>query len=96
MKTMSAAEIESRNFLEKILRLCVEDVKAEIAKKRSENKSSYYARGQRGKIELAEERNLSAIDRGKIIEVLASQERVLTLLYDRTFPPRSQSTATPG
>ena len=89
MKTMSAAEIESRNFLEKILRLCVEDVKAEIAKKRSENKSNYYARGQRGIHELAEERNMSAIDRNKIIEVLASQERVLTLLYDRTFPPKS-------
>ena len=86
---MSAAEIESRNFLEKILRLCVEDVKAEIAKKRSENKSNYYARGQRGIHELAEERNMSAIDRNKIIEVLASQERVLTLLYDRTFPPKS-------
>jgi len=96
MKTMSAAEIESRNMLEKILRLCVEDVKTEIAKKRSENKSSYYARGKRGKLELREERNLSAIDRTKIIEVLASQERVLTLLYDRTFPPKQQSTATPG
>lgn len=46
MKTMSASEIESRNFLEKTLRLAVEDIKAEIAKKRSENKSSYYARGR--------------------------------------------------
>ena len=26
-----------------------------------------------------------------ILEVLLSQERVLTLLYDRTFPPRSSS-----
>ena len=29
----------------------------------------------------------------KILEVLMSQERVLTLLYDKTFPPRSQSQA---
>ena len=59
MKSMSAAEIESRNELEKILRLSVEDVKAEIAKKRSENKSSYYARGHRGRLELLEEQNIS-------------------------------------
>ena len=60
MKTMSAQEIETKNLLEKILRQCVDDVKAEIAKKRSENKSSYYARGKKGKIELKEEQNLTA------------------------------------
>ncbi len=49
MKTLSAQEIESKNVLEKITRQCVEDVKAEINKKRSENKSSYYARGKKGK-----------------------------------------------
>ena len=55
MKTMSAQEIETKNALEKILRQCVDDVKAEISKKRSENKSSYYARGKKGKLELQEE-----------------------------------------
>ena len=78
-------------MLEKILRQCVDDVKAEIAKKRSENKSVYYARGRKGKAELQEERNLTQQEREKIVEVLMSQERVLTLLYDKTFPPRSQS-----
>ena len=72
MKTMSAAEIESRNYLEKILRMCVEDIKAEMIKKPSENKACYYARGQRGRTELREEQNLSAGDREKIISVLAS------------------------
>jgi len=52
MRTMLAQEIETKNLLEKILRSCVDDVKAEITKKRSENKSSYYARGKRGKQEL--------------------------------------------
>ena len=96
MKTMSAVEIETKNMLEKILRQCVEDVKAEIAKKRSENKSNYIARGKKGKIELMEERNLTANEREKIIEVLMSQERVLTLLYDKSFPPRSQSVGFTG
>jgi len=76
-------------MLEKILRQCVDDVKAEIIKKRSENKSNYYARGKKGKMELKEEQNLTAQEREKIIEVLMSQERVLTLLYDKTFPPRA-------
>ena len=74
----------------------MEDVKAEIAKKRSENKSNYIARGKKGKIELMEERNLTANEREKIIEVLMSQERVLTLLYDKSFPPRSQSVGFTG
>ena len=60
MKTMSAGEIEMKNYLEKILRQCVDDVKAEIAKKKSENKSGYYARGKKGKMELKEEQNLTA------------------------------------
>ena len=72
MKTMSAAEIETKNLLEKVLRQCVEDVKSEITKKRSENKSNYIGRGKKGKIELREERNLTANEREKIIEVLMS------------------------
>ena len=72
MKTMSAQEIETKNLLEKILRQCVDDVKAEILKKRSENKSGYYARGKKGKAELKEEQNLTAQEREKIIEVLQS------------------------
>ena len=38
-----------------------------------------------------EDKNLTKAEREKILEVLLSQERVLTLLYDRTFPPRSSS-----
>ena len=41
VRTMCAKEIEGKNQLEKILRQCVDDVKTEISKKRSENKSVY-------------------------------------------------------
>lgn len=41
VKTMVATEIESRNRMEKMLRCCVDDVKAEIAKKRAEYKNNY-------------------------------------------------------
>ena len=37
------------------------------------------------------DRNLSQAERNKILEVFMSQERVLTLLYDKTFPPRPAS-----
>lgn len=33
MRTMLASEIESKNTLEKIMRLCVDDVKGEITRK---------------------------------------------------------------
>lgn len=41
VKTLISGEIEQRNLLEKYLRLCVDDVKAEITKKRGEQKNSY-------------------------------------------------------
>lgn len=42
VRTLCSKEIEVKNQLEKILRQCVDDVKTEIAKKRSENKSIYH------------------------------------------------------
>ena len=38
-----------------------------------------------------EEKSFSMQEKEKIIEVLLSQERVLTLLYDKTFPPRANN-----
>jgi hypothetical protein len=38
---------------------------------------------------MSAEDDLTQQEREKIIEVLLSQERVLTLLYDKTFPPRA-------
>ena len=38
---MVATEIETSNKLEKVLRQCVDDVKAEIQKKRNDKKSVY-------------------------------------------------------
>ena len=51
------------------------------------------AKGRKGRGELMDEKNLTQQERDKIIEVLLSQERVLTLLYDKTFPPRPNSSA---
>jgi regulator of replication initiation timing len=75
-RTAHAKELESRTELEQLLRRCVDDVKQEIQRRRTEQR-------QRSR-----DQELTAADREKIIEVLLSQERVLTLLYDKTFPPR--------
>jgi len=95
VKTLYSAEIEQKTYLEQLLRKCVDDVKNEITKKRSENKVMYYttksrsstAKGGRRRVG-EEEEDLTVQERDKIIEVLLSQERVLTLLYDKTFPPK--------
>ena len=76
-RTALSTELEGKTELENLLRQCVEDVKAEITRRRVEQKAS------------VREPEISPQDREKIIEVLLSQERVLTLLYDKTFPPRS-------
>lgn len=120
IKTLCAKEIDQRNQLEKILRFCVDDVKNEIQKKKTESKVQYYQKpvngilggntaarrggggmgkfGQNQGLEGYEDRNLTKAEREKILEVLLSQERVLTLLYDKSFPPRpsSQSVAVGG
>lgn len=44
IKTLCAKEIDQKNQLEKILRQCVDDVKNEIQKKRTESKVHYYQR----------------------------------------------------
>eukprot|EP00830_Metopus_es_P018051 TRINITY_DN6154_c0_g1_i1.p1 TRINITY_DN6154_c0_g1~~TRINITY_DN6154_c0_g1_i1.p1 ORF type:complete len:511 (-),score=165.85 TRINITY_DN6154_c0_g1_i1:34-1566(-) len=88
VKTMYTKEIETRLELEQLLRKCVDDVKAEISSKRAENRVLMHSSHmkKRGGVD---EAGLTQEDREKIIEVLLSQERVLTLLYDKTFPPRA-------
>jgi len=72
VKTMVANEIEQKNMLEKCLRMCVDDVQAEIQKKKSEQKNSYYNRSKRGHAGYFEEKSYTALEKDKIIEVLLS------------------------
>lgn len=90
IKTVYAKEIESKTQLEQLLRQCVDDVKAEITKKRSESKVLYYAnkRNSSSMPRSKKKQDLTQDEREKVIEVLLSQERVLTLLYDKSFPPK--------
>ena len=99
VKTLCSKEIDQKNQLEKILRQCVDDVKGEINKKRTEGKATFYNNPRKMMMhrmpqagDVHEEfQQLDVAEKEKILEVLVSQERVLTLLYDKTFPPRAQS-----
>ena len=80
MRQAHGKELESRTELEGLLRACVDDVRKDISSQRAAG-----ADGARG--------GMSAPDRERVLELLLSQERVVTLLYDRTFPERPPDAA---
>eukprot|EP01029_Cantina_marsupialis_P009582 TRINITY_DN22244_c0_g1_i1.p1 TRINITY_DN22244_c0_g1~~TRINITY_DN22244_c0_g1_i1.p1 ORF type:complete len:389 (-),score=91.17 TRINITY_DN22244_c0_g1_i1:133-1299(-) len=79
VKNLRAKEqenIRNRTELEKFLRECVDDVRSNIARRR--------ARAQN--LEDVPLGDFSADDRQRVLELLLSQERVVSLLYRKTFP----------
>ena len=85
-----ALELKSRTEIEMLLRQCVEDVRKEIARRHVESAqfagtgdlSKLYNR-QPGTIPIED---FTQEDRERALELLLSQERVVTLLYAKTFP----------
>ena len=70
-----ARELQNKTELEQILRQCVDEVKSDLTQGMSDYKKKNLV--------------LSAQDREKIIELMLSQERVLSLLYEKTLPSRA-------
>ncbi|OMJ78876.1 hypothetical protein SteCoe_21230 [Stentor coeruleus] len=70
-----ARELQNKTELEQILRQCVDEVKTEKTQDLPESK--------RKGIQLTPQ------DREKIVELMLSQERVLSLLYEKTLPSRA-------
>jgi hypothetical protein len=70
-----ARELHSKTELEQILRQCVDEVKSEIMPDINDPKKK--------------NSQFSAQDREKIIELMLSQERVLSLLYEKNLPSRA-------
>lgn len=124
VRSQYAAELQNRTELEIFLHQCIEDVKHDIARRRSQLMSGSTSRrvgcgssmkcdspwccfvspgkatfppvaGAAAKGE-GDDTPLSAFtaaDRERVMELLLSQERVISLLYSKTFPPRSSSAA---
>ena len=84
MRSLVAKHVAERGELENLMRSCINDIKEEIVVKRNESKVVYTHKGH------AEFRDvISDKEREKIVEILTSKERVLSLLYDKTFPPKN-------
>ena len=90
-----AQELKSRTEIEMLLRQCVEDVRKEIARRHVESAqfsssadlSKLYNR-QPGTIPIED---FTQEDRERALELLLSQERVVTLLYAKSFPVNVKS-----
>lgn len=73
-RTALARELEERKEMAKFVKSCVEDVKNKIIAAKSEQRMQ------------VSDKAYESLETS--IEVLLSKERVLTLLYDKAFPPR--------
>ena len=94
-----ASELKVRTDMEMLLRQCVEDVRQEIARRHIESAqfsnnlsgssdlSKLYSK-QPGMIPIDE---FTQEDRERVLELLLSQERVVSLIYAKTFPVASTS-----
>jgi len=76
------------------LRACVDDVRKEIAAQRG---SAASPKGSSSSSRLVGVDELGPKERERVLELLLSQERVVSLLYDRAFPapPASTGVASP-
>lgn len=75
LKTLYIKELESKSSLEKVLRGCIEDVKDDI----------FAAQKERTRKLPMQNEALDKKERTNLVEKLINDERILTLIYDKTF-----------
>lgn len=78
LKSLYIKELESKSTLEKILRQCIEDVKDDIFVMQKERTATSKKFTLQNEI-------LNKKERADLVEKLINDERVLTMLYDKTF-----------
>lgn len=81
VRTQFANDLQQRTELELFLKQCIEDVRHEIAANREASVAS--EQSSDGSIPME---GFSPQDRERVMELLLSQERVISLLYAKTFP----------
>merc|ERR1719183_805206 len=88
LRQQQAEILQQRMELEVLLRQCLDDVKAEIMRHRLENERKdgppLHAPGQ--SVATMSVHELTPQDRERVLELLLSQQRVVQLLYSKTFP----------
>lgn len=95
LRQQHADNLQQRTELEVLLRQCLDDVKAEILRHRLENERKdgppLPVPGQN--VSTMSVHELTPQDRERILELLLSQQRVVQLLYSRTFPQQPPAPA---
>lgn len=89
LKQQQAEMMQQRTELEVLLRQSLDDVKAEILRMRTmaEGQDPSTSPGGSGPpLSTVSVHELSAQDRERVLELLLSQQRVVQLLYQKTFP----------
>jgi len=96
LRAQHAAELEGKSELELFLRQCIEDTKKEIAMRRNRERGLPHAVSENSRT-LSSQVSTEDFDekeREHVMELLLSQERVISLLYSKTFPNRTKPPTT--
>jgi len=93
LKQQQADMMQQRTEIEVLLRQCLDDVKAEIMRHRLdvEKGASGGVPGPGVPITAMSVHELTTQDRERVLELLLSQQRVVQLLYSKTFPQQPPS-----
>ncbi len=101
VRAAHAKDLQSRTELESLLRACVDDVRKELAAQRAvaggatgKAVPSGAAGTAGGGAAMAGVEELGPKERERVLELLLSQERVVSLLYERSFPTSPQASTT--
>lgn len=89
LRQQTAETLQQRTELEVLLRQCLDDVKSEVLRNRPPSASADVPPGATGPSNQAVHNmsvhELGAQDRERVLELLLSQQRVVQLLYSKTF-----------
>jgi len=92
LKQQQADMMQQRTEIEVLLRQCLDDVKAEIMRHRMEHeKRDGQIPGPSAPVTAMSVHELTTQDRERVLELLLSQQRVVQLLYSKTFPQQPPS-----
>eukprot|EP00696_Hemimastix_kukwesjijk_P010272 gnl/Hemi2/2294_TR820_c0_g1_i1.p1 gnl/Hemi2/2294_TR820_c0_g1~~gnl/Hemi2/2294_TR820_c0_g1_i1.p1 ORF type:complete len:778 (+),score=156.52 gnl/Hemi2/2294_TR820_c0_g1_i1:278-2335(+) len=90
-KAGHSRDMASRTELEDFLRDAVEQVKTEVAEAQAQQEKEQKKAAMGVGPKNVAISDLQAKDRQRVIDLLLSKERVLTLLYAKTFPPKTMA-----
>merc|ERR1711865_1236818 len=92
LKQQQADMMQQRTEIEVLLRQCLDDVKAEIMRHRLDHENQKPGGAGPGvPITAMSVHELTTQDRERVLELLLSQQRVVQLLYSKTFPQQPPS-----